>query len=292
MTTIALDTIPARGRFLLDLTTGVLLLAVAVLVYDAGATFALLLFVVTPLVAVVQRGLRRWLWLAVNLGICLALAVERDLPAGATALRIALVTAVAAAAVGLVRLAEREGARARRTSELAAEADHRIGNSLQAVADLLLLGRPGDGDSLAFDEASARIRSIAAVHRLLADSPGLVDAAVLLDGVAAAAPRPVVVEAEPLPLEAGQAQKLGIVANELIANAFRHGAPPVAVRLHAGEPVRLEVDDGGGGTASPGGGIGLPLVRRLVEAGLGGRFALGPRPGGGTRAEVVFPVGG
>jgi two-component sensor histidine kinase len=49
------------------------------------------------------------------------------------------------------------------------------------------------------------------------------------------------------------------------------------------------VDDRGCGTDRPGG-FGLELVRRMVEHGLDGRFELGELPGGGTRAEVVFPV--
>jgi two-component sensor histidine kinase len=75
------------------------------------------------------------------------------------------------------------------------------------------------------------------------------------------------------------------VANELVTNACRHGAPPIELRLHAN---RLTVDDCGKGVDGNDG-VGLGLVRRLVEDGMNGYFALRPRPGGGTRAEVAWP---
>jgi signal transduction histidine kinase len=50
----------------------------------------------------------------------------------------------------------------------------------------------------------------------------------------------------------------------------------------------MRVDDGGNGLdGAPG--LGLELVRRMVEQGLRGRFDLTALPGGGTRAEVAFP---
>ena len=36
--------------------------------------------------------------------------------------------------------------------------------------------------------------------------------------------------------------------------------------------------------------LGLSIVRTLVESELGGVLRLGPRAGGGTRAEVVVPL--
>jgi two-component sensor histidine kinase len=101
---------------------------------------------------------------------------------------------------------------------------------------------------------------------------------------------PITVEAEPLPLDAASAQKLGIVTNELITNAFQHGATPICVRLTGGRVARLEVENAGTCPTETTG-LGLDLVRRLVETGLDGRFVLSSGTRAGTHADVVFPVG-
>jgi two-component sensor histidine kinase len=211
-------------------------------------------------------------------------------------MRLALLAAAVGVTLFLVRAIRREtAAHGRATARadleriLAKEANHRIKNDLQTVADLLLLGRPDGGGGQAFDDTAARIRSIATVHRLLTEAEDLVDARALLRSIAEGAPVPIVVEAAPIPLDPSTAQKLGIIANELITNAFQHGTPPLAVELTAGLRTRLRVDDGGNGLDGPAG-FGLQLVRRMVEQGLHGRFELTRLPGGGTRAEVVFPV--
>jgi len=277
------------GRFMLDLWCAGLIGFVATLVVDGSSSFSLLLFLVVPFIAVVQIGWRRGLWLAVVVGTCAVVAVLIPLSTGATVMRLALVGASAAVALVLVRTISREAARADLERTLAREANHRIKNDLQTAADLLMLGRPGGDGGAAFDETAGRIRSIATVHRLLTESEDLVDGGVLLRSIASSAPMPITVDADAVALDAATAQRLGIVANELITNAFRHGAAPIAVRLTAGAETRLCVDDAGAGI-QPVSGFGLELVSRMVEYGLGGRFDLTGRPGGGTRAEVVFPT--
>jgi two-component sensor histidine kinase len=285
-----------RGQILLDVWCGALIAFVALLVVNGGSNFSLLLFLAAPFIAVVQIGWRRWLWLALVAGTCAVVAMLTPLTAGATTMRLALVGAAVAVALVLVRTIRREAAghthataRAELERTLAQEANHRIKNDLQTAADLLLLGRPDGTDGAAFDETAARIRSIAMVHRLLTAGEDRVDGAALLHIITAAAPVPVTVEAEPSAFDAATAQKLGLVANELVTNAFRHGAPPIVVRLSAGAVTRLSVDDHGGGIERAGG-FGLDLVRRMVEQGLDGRFELRARADGGTCAEVVFPT--
>ena len=285
-----------RGRVLLDLWCGGLIAFVATLVAGGGSNFALLLFLAVPFIAVVQVGWRRGFWLAASVATCAVAAALLPLSAGATAMRLGLVTAAVAVALILTRAIRRESAahkdaadRAELERTLAREANHRIKNDLQTAADLLLLARPDGGDGAPFDETAARIRSIATVHRLLTETEDRVDGSALLRSITADAPVAVTVDAEPLRFDAATAQKLGIVANELVTNAFRHGAPPIVVRLDGGLHTRLQVDDGGCSTKRPGG-FGLDLVRRMVEQGLDGRFELGQLPGGGTRAEVVFPA--
>ncbi len=255
-----------RGRILLDLWSGGLLAFVALLVIGGGSNFALLAADLIPL------------------------------SVGATAMRLGLVGAVVAVALVLTRTIRRETAahkdaaeRAELERTLAREANHRIKNDLQTAADLLLLARPSGAEGVAFDETAARIRSIATVHRLLTEAEDRVDGGALLRSITAGAPVGVTVEADAMRLDAATAQKLGIVANELVTNAFRHGAAPIVVRLDAGPEARLQVDDGGNGAQRPEG-FGLDLVRHMVEHGLAGRFELAQLPSGGTRAEVVFPL--
>jgi two-component sensor histidine kinase len=285
-----------RGRILLDLWCGGLIAFVALLVVDGGSNFALLLFLSVPFIAVVQMGWRRGVWLAASAATCVVAAAVVPLSPGATAMRLALVAVAVGVALVLARAIRREtsgrkraAARAELERALAKEANHRIKNDLQTVADLLLLGRPQGGDGAAFDGTAARIRSIATVHRLLTEAEDQIDAGALLRSIAESAPVPVAVEAESAALDAATAQKLGIVANELVTNAFQHGAPPVVVQLSTGSRTRLRVDDSGSGLEGPTG-LGLELVRRMVEQGLGGSFELGALSGGGTRAEVVFPA--
>jgi two-component sensor histidine kinase len=287
-----------RGRLLLDLWCGGLIAFVALLVANAGTSFALLLFLVVPFIAAVQIGARRGVWLAVSAATCVAVTALTPLPAGATAMRLALLAVVVGVTLVLVGVIRREAtvrkraaARAELERTLLREANHRIKNDLQGAADLLLLGRPDGADGVPFDRTASRIRSIATVHRLLTETGSEVDAATLLHTIVEHAPVPVTLEAQPIVLDATTAQMLGIVANELITNAFRHGAAPFSVQLTSGASLCLRVDDGGvSGDRARGRGFGLELVHRLVEQGLGGRFELRAGPGIGTRAEAVFPA--
>jgi two-component sensor histidine kinase len=292
-----------RGRVLLDLWSVGLLGYVALLVIAGGGRSGLdlLLFLVVPFLALVHAGRRRRLFLAGAAGSYLgAMAVAPDpLALGGVALHGVLLAAVAVLALVLERAVRREAgaraeaARAELEHALLAEAHHRVKNSLQTVADLLLLGRPASGDGAAFDSTAERIRAIAAVHRLLADRCGrAVTAAELLDRVAraAAVDTPVALDADDVLLAPAQAQQLAVIANELIANAARHGRPPISVRFAGGDPARLEVHDAGTAGVLPADGLGLRLVRQVTEHGLHGTFVFDREPDGRARARVRFPL--
>jgi two-component sensor histidine kinase len=292
--------VAGRGQLLLDLWTAGLIGFVLLLVLLGGAhaNFDLLLFLVLPFIATVQAGWRRGLWLttaAITFAAEMALGSDR-LGAAAITLRAALLGAAVVLALALARATRREAtARAEATAQaelehaLLAEAHHRVKNSLQTVADLLLLGRPDGAQGSAFDQTAARIRSIAAVHHLLAEARGgAVGADAVLLAVANAVEPVIAVDADPIEVEAARAQQLGVVANELISNAVRHGRAPVEVQLRRADQLSLVVDDAGPGFVGGGNGLGLRLVRQIVENGLAGSFSIRTRPGGGTRAEITF----
>jgi two-component sensor histidine kinase len=290
----------ARGRLLLDLWSAGLITFVVLLVMTAGARpgFDLLLFLVAPFLATVHRSWRRIAWLsAAGIAYPAMMAAAPDpLAAGAVAMRLALLAATTTLALVLARMVGREATARARASEraelehaLLAESHHRVKNSLQTVADILMLGRPAGAGAEKFDETAARIRSIAAVHRLLAERRGeAVSAPELLAAVAAAAAVDAQLEAEPRELGPTCAQQLGIVANELISNAARHGRPPIQVLLHGRNPTVLQVLDAGEGPRDAGERLGLQLVRQIVESGLAGSFTLSVRARGGTCAQVLF----
>ncbi len=301
-----------RGRLLLDLWAGALVAGVVGLVLTAGGAsrLDLLFFLVVPWLATLQEGRRRVGWLvAATLAFGVTLAVAPSPLPTAEALLHAVLVAGAAILAALLSGAARRQARGRaaaiRRAELEgamlAEGHHRVKNSLQVVADLLLLGRPaedpetdagdhssgerrGPSGGAAFDQAAARIRAIAAVHDVLAArSGGRVLAADLLAAVVAAG------DPDATTLDAGgtgltfphqQAQHVGVLVNELLTNAHRHGVAPYAVTLAVRDgEARLAVADAGPGVpeaawSSPG--LGLRLVRQVAVQGLGGRLERQP----------------
>jgi two-component sensor histidine kinase len=291
----------ARGRALLDLWSGGLIAFVVTLVAVAGAraNLDLLLFLVVPFLATVHSGTRRGLWLATALlaYVTVMALAPAALTAGEVTMRIALLSAATLLTVVLGRLTRREAAARAHASAAAqlehallAESHHRVKNSLQTVADLLLLGRPTGPDAGAFDDTAQRIRAIATVHDLLGEERGgRIGAHPLLSTVAAAAAVDAHVEADPLDLEPACAQRLAIVVNELLTNAAQHGRSPISVALRATDPVVLSVRDAGPGPDGSQMRLGLRLVHQVVDQALHGSFSLEREPTGLTLAQVRFP---
>ncbi len=207
------------------------------------------------------------------------------------------------------------------------EIHHRVKNNLQTVAALLRLqARRMDSPAgrAALQEAVRRVGTIAVVHEMLSQA---VEEDVDFDAVAdrlagmvvevSVAGVPVRVRRQGsfgwLPSET--ATTLAMVLTEVLQNAVEHGYGAagsaatgsaatgsaatgnveVRVRRGAGR-LRLEVADDGRGLP-PGfdletsTGLGLSIVRTLVESELGGRLALGASPhGGGAVADIDVPL--
>jgi two-component sensor histidine kinase len=200
------------------------------------------------------------------------------------------------------------------------EIHHRVKNNLQTVAALLRLQArrlaPTDETAReALHEAERRIGSIAVVHETLSrtaeagvDFDDVADRLAATagdlggadDGVEGRAVR--VVRRGSFGLLAPEvATPLALVLVELVQNAIEHGlggGGQVTVLVAPdGRPgtLTVAVEDDGRGLASGfdaarDAGLGLQIVRTLVESELRGRISLGPRHGGGTRAEVVVPL--
>ena len=158
-----------------------------------------------------------------------------------------------------------------------------------------------------------RITSIALVHETLTEEfEGAVDMAdvarrivKMLAGSLGREDAHIELHTASVRVDAAVATPLAVVLNELVQNAVEHGLGDgrgtVTVQLRGGEdePVVLEVhDDGEGHTlARPGtelgppegGGLGLRLVRALVEEELNGQFTLSHPAGRGSIATAVVP---
>ncbi|MGH2731953.1 MAG: sensor histidine kinase [Actinomycetota bacterium] len=190
------------------------------------------------------------------------------------------------------------------------EIHHRVKNNLQTIASLLRIQarRLASSEARAqLEEAVRRIAAIAVVHETLAhDTQETVEFAKvgrrLVRMVADGLTHPdrklqLSFEGEPGDLPADIATPLAVALVELLQNAVEHAFGStggwVAVRMgrEAGR-VRLSVEDNGRGLP-PGfsmedAGLGLQIVRALVETELGGAIRIGSDSG--TRITLDLPV--
>ncbi len=195
------------------------------------------------------------------------------------------------------------------------EIHHRVKNNLQTVAALLRLQArrtaiPEARRALA--ESVRRVNSIALVHETLSasvaervDFDELVDKVLpaIGDGAAAESRAKVRREGSFGELPAALATPLVLVLTELVHNALAHAFDPgstgevvVSARRSAGALDVLVVDDGHG--LPPGfdiesaSGLGLQIVRTLLESELDSSLQIRARPGGGTEAVIGLSLRG
>jgi two-component system, sensor histidine kinase PdtaS len=188
------------------------------------------------------------------------------------------------------------------------EIHHRVKNNLQTVASLLRLqARRGPEVEAALQESERRIRAIALVHETLSLERGDVvefhevatDIAAMVSEGLAGPGIEVHVEGSAGPVVAEVATPLAVVLSELLQNSVDHAfaeerAGRIGVILDRRDGVlTLEVWDDGRGlpdgfSLESQAGLGLQIVRALVESELGGSLTLDG--GSGTRARVSVPV--
>lgn len=183
------------------------------------------------------------------------------------------------------------------------EIHHRVKNNLQQVMSLIRLQQ---APAAMKEDLTRRIAAMSAVHQHIYENDqfGVVDAeaylARVLTGLRDSAPPGVKLDwtLAPLQLSPDQALPLGLIVNEIVSNAFKHGFPdgrPGSVRITLEQPVDsneavLAVADNGVGMAeTPAGGMGLGtrLITGLAQQ-LGGRTNI--TRGNGVRVELRFPV--
>ncbi len=207
------------------------------------------------------------------------------------------------------RLKESEDIRLRHVVMLR-EGDHRIKNSLQIVASLMVLQAAREDSASVCDAlkgAAARVRSVAVIHDALQGTTGAdtVDLGRVLETMCVSLQEmagdegriSVVANIQSLRVPVALAQPLALAVNELAVNALRHAFPgrntgAVQVGLaRTGDDVCITVADNGVGVPenyAAGQGYGMKLVAMVIKQ-IGGDLQMGNE--GGTQFIVRAPLG-
>jgi PAS domain S-box-containing protein len=175
------------------------------------------------------------------------------------------------------------------------EMQHRVANSLQIIASVLLLKArtvKSEETRLHLRDAHDRVMSVAAVQQLLQATLGEVEVGPYLTRLCASLaasmirdsrPLTIAVEAEPATVTSHEAVSLGLIVTELVINALKHAFPEdrggtVKVGYAVGSPGwTLSVTDDGVGRAPASlktkNGLGTVIVESLARQ-LGARVVL------------------
>jgi two-component sensor histidine kinase len=204
-------------------------------------------------------------------------------------------------------VAEKEAA-LKRSELMAREIDHRVMNSLQLISGLLQLQSRMMGDAEAAGQlaiAATRVAAVARVHQhfYLSELVDRTEAKQYLERLCADLTRMlgpelsdairVVGDACSVPTK--QIVPLGLIVNELVTNAAKHGGGSITVSIASAEGggTSLAVSDEGEGVPDGfepqgGAGLGMRVVCTLVKQ-LAGRLSVDRNPDGrGARFAVEF----
>ncbi|WP_324808426.1 histidine kinase dimerization/phosphoacceptor domain -containing protein [Sphingomonas sp. LY29] len=187
---------------------------------------------------------------------------------------------------------------------MAKEIDHRVMNSLQFVSGLLSMQSRSpavDGGAAHLKLAANRIAAVAQVHRHFSAEVSDQVSCIgylrrLCSDLSAILDRPVVVLGDEGDVPTTSIQPIGLLVNELVTNAAKHGAGEIEVcYTTAGDAHTLVVCDEGPGLAQdfdpnvdrPS--LGMRIVTSLVKQ-LNGTLTAGDRASGkGACFTVAFP---
>ncbi len=205
----------------------------------------------------------------------------------------------------------------RRTADLTAaleaktlllhEVDHRVKNNLTMIGSLLRLQARTIGDAAIAGKLEAmlqRIDALATVHRRLYQSGDIARFDIgaftenLVSDVVSSSGRDEIevrLETESIAIPAAHAAAFGLVLNEILTNAVKHGFSDgrggvlEVIARREGDRARIVIADDGPGLAEgqpPAGGLGAMLVQRLSRQ-LGATVAW-DGTGPGTRVSVLL----
>jgi len=197
-----------------------------------------------------------------------------------------------------------------RAEALLREVNHRIGNSLQLVSSLIFLQAKQVSDPVAkgtLKASQARIEAVAQVHRRLYTSSRFesVELDAYLDGLieelrqtyaAESGRASIELTAEAVEVPTDRAVSLGVIAAELVTNAFKYAYPKgggvIRVRLSADgvdQAILVVEDDGVGmtpGAPAKGTGLGTTILTAMAKS-LNSRVEF-DRDHAGVRAVLRF----
>ncbi|MEO6248919.1 MAG: histidine kinase dimerization/phosphoacceptor domain -containing protein [Sphingomicrobium sp.] len=186
---------------------------------------------------------------------------------------------------------------------LAKEIDHRVMNSLQFVSSLLTMqSRSPDASEAAehLQLAANRVAAVAQVHRhFYAEGANETSCIVFLRRLCAdlgeILDRAIEVRGDDGNVPTTSIQPIGLIVNELVTNAAKHGDGTIEVVIkHGDKATALMVLDEGDGLpenfdpSAENKSLGMRVVTSLARQ-LGGSLTAGRRPEGGSFFEVAFP---
>ena len=182
---------------------------------------------------------------------------------------------------------------------MAREIDHRVMNSLQFISSMLSMQSRSGGDGAPqLRIAADRVSAVARVHRhFYTEAAGDTVSCItylrrLCADLSSILERPIVVEGDEGEVATTLVQPIGLLVNELVTNAAKHGVGEITVSYHTNGARRLAVSNLGEGFP-PGfdigssNGLGMKVIRALVQQ-MSGTIAIRSDKNG-ARFAVEFP---